>query len=185
MRRLLPAALLMHFACTGLSGEYYRKGDVSYRVTGPHEGWRRVGFAENDLAWVSADGHVLAMNATCDDHGDPSLEVLTNHLLMGFTDRQLKAREVQEIDGREALESRYDAKLDGVEVELKLVVLKKDGCVHDFSYIAPKGQLSRYRDEFEALLDGFTTGRSAPPKRTVVRNEPVPEPANDAAQATP
>ncbi len=102
-----------------------------------------MSFADNDLAWVRKDGQVLAMNATCRDYGDPSLDVLTHHLLMGFTDRWEKSKETKAIDGREAMISRYDAKLDGVEVELEVAVLKKDGCVHDFMYVAPKGQLRR------------------------------------------
>jgi hypothetical protein len=182
--------LLCVSACAaGLKGQYYEKGDLKYRVEPPRpSSWSRVGFAENDLAWVSDKGHVLAMNATCgsSNHGDPSLEVLTTHLLMGFTDKELKGREPQEIDGRDALVSQYDAKLDGIEVELLLAVLKKNDCVHDFSYVAPKGELAVYKQDFEALLDGFTTSTGAPPPRktaVVKAGEPTITPAPPEPEA--
>ncbi len=151
-------------ACgAGLKDGYFVKDEVKYRVAAPSEKqWEKVSFNDNDLAWVNrTGGQVLAMNATCKDTGDPSLEILTNHLLMGFTDRWLKSRETKTIDGREALLSHYDAKLDGVEVELQVAVLKKNGCVHDFSYVAPKGHFDEGEADFDRLLEGFSTGSVA------------------------
>ena len=105
-------------------------------------------------------GCVLAMNATCDNHGDPGLEVLTTHLLFGFTDRQLQSRTEKQVDGRAALFSHYLAQLDGVPVELQLVVLKKDGCVHDFIYVAPQGQAAAHQQALDRLVAEFTSEKS-------------------------
>jgi hypothetical protein len=157
-RVLLPLAVLLAGCPHGaLRGHVYVKDDVSYQVTLPSpEAWKQVEFAENDLAWSSrTSAHLLAANALCEDHGDPSLEVLTNHLLFGFTQRELKARKTLTLDGREALDSHYQARLDGVPVELRLLVLKKNGCVHDFSYIAPAGRFGDRQADFEKLIEGF------------------------------
>ncbi len=78
---------------------------------------------------------------------------------MGFTERQEQSqRSSSSLDGREALRSRYLARLDGVPVELELVVLKKDNCVFDFTYVAPPGAgRSRAWPDFDTLLAGFRT----------------------------
>lgn len=143
--------------CVGLHDGVFQKAEVRYAVAAPDERqWRPIRLADNDLAWVARDsGELLAMNATCEDHGDPPLEVLTQHLLIGFADHQLITQATEPLDGREALRSRYEAKLDGVPVELELVVLKKNGCVHDFTFVAPRGGGAAHRAEFDALVSGF------------------------------
>lgn len=160
MRAWLPLTLFAVVACNaGLRDGYFVKDGVRYKVATLDSEWQKVDFSDNDLAWVRKDtAQVLAMNATCKDTGDPSLEVLTNHLLMGFTDKWLKERNLKPLDGRDALVSRYDAKLDGVEVELQVAVMKKDDCVYDFSYIAPKGHFEEGEVGFDKLLGSFTTG---------------------------
>ncbi len=136
----------------------FEKPGVRYRIAPPPDShWRQVGFAENDLAWVNTTtGHVISVNATCSDHGDAPLEVLTQHLLFGFSDREQLEQKLEQIDGREAMHSKYEAKLDGVESTIELIVLKKNGCVHDFSYISPRGRADQFQSTFDALIAGFS-----------------------------
>lgn len=160
MRRLslaLGALGLLAAGCAGLTGGVFHKEGVRYTVAEPDpQRWRRVQLSENDLAWVSREsGDILAINATCRQHGDPSLEVLTSHLLLGFTSPELVERRTQTLDGREALRSKYRTNLDGVPVELELVVLKKNGCVHDFTFIAPLGAPASGRAAFDELVARF------------------------------
>jgi len=181
---VLVSALLVAACPSGLSGRYFQKGDLKYRVAELDTStWNPVRFSDNDLAWLGPDGSVLAMNATCKDYGDPSLEVLTNHMLMGFTDKQLVERKTFVLDGRDALESTYSAKLDGVPIDITVAVLKKDGCVHDFTYVAPQGFGPKYRAQLDALIDGFTTTEGKPTGRTATVRLGTPEvrPADDDA----
>lgn len=154
MRSALLVSLLSLSACAGLRDGTFSKGRLSYRVVEPGSEWSKVGFADNDLAWHKG-GVVMAMNATCEGHGDASLDVLSRHLVFGFSNTELKERESRMLDGREALWSRYQAHLDGVPVELETLVLKKDGCVHDFSRVVPEGHFDQDRAAFNALIDGF------------------------------
>ena len=149
--------------CRGvLNGEMFTAEGLAYRVVKPGgDGWRRVDFADNDLAWMStSSAHVIAINATCTGHEDPPLDVLTNHLVFGFTDKELIKRTPFTLDGRDALRTVVHAKLDGVPTALELVVLKKNGCVHDFTYVSPLGEEAKYRAEFEALIAGFKQERA-------------------------
>jgi hypothetical protein len=138
----------------------YSKPQVSYRIGELPQHWQRVFVEGNDLAFSEADtGRALSINSTCEGHDDPPLPVLTRHLLMGFTEREEQSQQLISLDGREAMRSRHTAKLDGVPVELELVVLKKDGCVFDFTYVAPPGQAEARMADFEALLSGFHAER--------------------------
>jgi hypothetical protein len=160
MRRLWPVlALLGGWGCAGVrfDGRTVTKAEVVYQV-GPLEGrWRQVTLADNDLAYLSGDssGHSMAVNSTCRGYGDPPLSVLTRDLLSGFTERKETGREVLQLDGREALRTRHTAKLDGVALDLLFVVMKKDGCVYDFTYLSPPGHFDERVADFNALVAGF------------------------------
>jgi hypothetical protein len=154
----LGFVLLLASSCAGsLSHGVYTHGAVRYRIGTLPPGWRAVGLYQNDLAFQSLDSpHSVAINSTCEDHDDPPLDVLTRHLLMGFTDRETVSQSVESLDGRDALRTRVTARLDGVPVELVLVVLKKDGCVYDFTYLSPVGRTAERLEVFDRLLAQFT-----------------------------
>ncbi|MGV3624058.1 MAG: hypothetical protein ACO1OB_24790 [Archangium sp.] len=156
------ALLALTSACAGtLSNGVYRQGDVRYRIGAIPAGWQAVGLEGNDLAFQSLDSpHSVAVNATCEDHDDPPLDVLTRHLLMGFTERETVSQRVEALDGRDALRTRVTAKLDGVPVELILVVLKKNGCVYDFTYLSPVGRGAERVAVFDQLLAQFAAGKT-------------------------
>lgn len=116
----------------------YRDPNTAF-VLGPiPEGWKSVGMPDVDLAFRSeAEDATVAVNSRCHRDGDDvPLEALTRHLFLYFTERQpLSQRELM-IDGRAALRSELLARLDGVQKHFTTYVLKKDGCVYDFMYIA-------------------------------------------------
>ncbi|WP_224372902.1 hypothetical protein [Hyalangium versicolor] len=164
-RLFLLLALTGLLATTGcrrvrFEDSVFTKKQVSYKVGELPNYWHRVFVEGNDLAFSEQDtGRALSINSTCEGHDDPPLPVLIRHLLMGFTDRQEVSQQLVPLDGREAMRSRHTAKLDGVPVDLELVVLKKDGCVFDFTYVAPPGQAEARMPDFDALLAGFHTER--------------------------
>ena len=142
---------------TGLSNGVIDKDDTRYFVGGVPAGWAPQRFSDNDVFFGKQDGHSIAVNATCRDYGDASLEVLTRHLVEGFTGVETLARKTAPLDGRDALFTHYRARLDGVPIEMQLVVMKKDGCVYDFTYLSPPGRFEDDRAVFDALLARFHT----------------------------
>ncbi len=88
---------------------------------------------------------------------DTPLVALTTHLLIGTTERDVRAQEVEPLDGREALHTEVVAKLDGVALYFDVFVLKKDGCIYDFVYFAPTGRGPAGAAPFRALVRGFRT----------------------------
>ncbi|MBL0698391.1 hypothetical protein [Comamonas sp. JC664] len=154
---LLAVAPLTGCHRTTFKDSVLTKSAVRYRIGELPARWERVWLEDNDLAFAEAGtGRAISVNATCKGHDDPSLQVLTRHLLAGFTDRQEVSARTFPMDGREALRSRYLAKMDGVPVQLELVVLKKDTCVFDFTYVAPPGAAADARmADFDGVLSGF------------------------------
>ncbi|MCA9600552.1 MAG: hypothetical protein KC417_00930, partial [Myxococcales bacterium] len=134
-------------------------GDTRYAVGDPGTGWSRVDFdRQNDLAWSNGNGGLIQVNANCAPDLDIPLEALTNHLLIGFTEREALGAQKEPFAGREALRTRVRAKLDGVPRDLELVVTKKDGCVYDFALVTPVGDaFAQSQPGFARVLAGFRT----------------------------
>jgi hypothetical protein len=165
--RFLAVAIVLSAGCGGggaLIGNLYRDDEASYRIGELGAAWRRLDLEQNDLAWHNGDvGAIVQVNATCDPLSDAPLSALTNHLLIGFTDREFLSSEVVPLDGREALRSHVTAKLDGVPRELLFYVLKKDECTYDFALVAPPGDAyTRAEQEFERFVASFTTDVPGP-----------------------
>ncbi len=159
-RALTAAAFALLAGCGGerLRDGVYRDDEARYRVGALDSEWVPLDVAgQNDLAWHSARlGAVVQVNATCDPGSDTPLTALTNHLLIGFTERVQTEQSLVPMDGREALRTRLVARLDGVPRALSIVVLKKDDCVYDFALIArPDGAVAEAA--FDAFVAGFST----------------------------
>jgi hypothetical protein len=132
--------------------------DTRYRIGPVPADWHQVNLKDSDFAWVtSPPAYAFWANSTCKGYEDVPLVALNRQLLIGFTDVQKVEQKTQVLDGREALLSHHRAKMDGVQRELALVVLKKDGCIYDFAYVAPVGGYEGRLGEFQALVGGFAT----------------------------
>jgi hypothetical protein len=143
-----------------LSNGVYQDDQARYRVGTLQSAWDPLEVdGENDLAWGHADiGAVIQVNASCKQDLDVPLEALTQHLLVGFTERRIHEQKLITLDGREALQTHLNAKLEGVDRELLLIVLKKNGCVYDFALVAPPGSaFDRAKADFERFVSHFQT----------------------------
>jgi len=128
-----------------------------YRV-GPLDGaWREVHREGSAVGFFSdAAGAVIEVNVSCRDDADAApLPALTHHLLIGYAERALREEERVPLAGREALHTVVDARLDGVPVSLDLYVMRRDGCVFDLSYAAPRERFAGARAAFARFVRGF------------------------------
>ena len=88
---------------------------------------------------------------------DVPLLALTDHLIMGTTDRQIASQETVPFDGREAMHTRLSARLDGVPMSYDIFVLKKDGCVYDFVLVGEPAKSDGGVEPFESFVGTFHT----------------------------
>jgi hypothetical protein len=165
------AAVFCAFACGGgtrasFEANVYRKGPVAFQLPEPPSGWRRVDVADASLAFRDDvhDASVL-LNARCLAADDRTpLVALTNHLLIGSTEREFLSQATEPFDGREALHTKVKAKWDGVPMLFDAFVLSKDGCVYDFVYLAPLAAPDGFEagtPAFESFVRAFRTLRGS------------------------
>ena len=166
-RRRLGAWLILSLTTVGCAttgrlegGSIFRGHETSYHIGEVGPDWRRITVdKENDLAWNNPSKEaIMQVDSKCNPAFDIPLKSLTAHLLFGFTERNIISQELVPMDGREALKTHVEAKLDGVPRQMLLLVLKKNNCVYDFALITPPGP---YFDDamidFDSLLAGFYT----------------------------
>lgn len=156
---IYPTLLLTLAAACAKNGVFrdgvYADDSVRYRVGTLSGAWNRVAETGGQIAFIerSTTATILA-HAVCGALDAP-LGVLTQHLLIDFTEKRFLSRKTIPFADREALRSRVLAKLDGVPVEIDSVVLKKDGCVFDLTYSAPPAHFAARHQDFEGFLQGF------------------------------
>ena len=145
-------------ASSGFDGRVYHDDSMRFRV-GPIPGtWRGITVDDALLAFRDDSANAtVALNGRCGVDGDDvPLASLTQHLFLQFTEREPIAQQTLTLDGREALRTEINASLDGVKKRYLVYVLKKDGCVYDFMYIAADGA-GASSAEFERFVQGFST----------------------------
>ena len=151
-------------ACATGAGRYfdgstYREGPIAFVLPPKPTSWHSVSVREASLAYRD-DAHAasILINARCrrPDEGTPLL-ALTNHLLIGSTERDIVSQDTEPFDGREALHTKVRAKWDGVPMSFDLFVSKKDGCLYDFVYIGESATFEAGSRVFEDFVRGFKT----------------------------
>lgn len=161
---LLSLSLMMLLAACGKEawdGNVYHAGRASFRTGPVPASWERVSLEGAMLAFRDRNsGATMNLYSRCGRDGDDvPLTALTNHLLIGFTERVYDSQKVVPLDGREAMHTIVHAKLDGVPVALAMYVLKKDGCVYDLVWVAPPERFESGLSSFDTFVSGFgTTG---------------------------
>jgi hypothetical protein len=142
-------------ASSGFQDNVYRDAHVCYRVGPLDASWHRFNVSDCNVAFRHVDGGSILANGRCSGIKDVPLDVLTNQAVIGLEDKQEHSREVITLDGRAALRTRMSATLDGVPVELDLVVLKKDNCTYDLQLVAGQKVFAERESDFWRFVEGF------------------------------
>jgi hypothetical protein len=159
IRTLLLSVVTTACASSGFDGHVYRNGDLRFRVGQVPASWRSIDADDALLAFRDDPANAtVALNGRCGVDGDDvPLASLTQHLFLEFTDRDLGTQKPLTLDGREALRTEITASLDGVKKHYVVYVLKKNGCVYDFMYIAAAGSNAEAAATFDGFVQGFST----------------------------
>ena len=142
-----------------LEAGVYRSGPIAFRVGDVPPEWRPVRIDGATLAYRD-EAHLASVlvDGRCGQKDDDvPLVALTDHLVMGTTDRQISSQETIPFDEREAMHTLLRAKLDGVPMDYDLFVFKKDGCVYDFVYVADPAKSAGGTAAFEGFVGTFHT----------------------------
>jgi hypothetical protein len=135
----------------------FRKDHIEVHFGPVPAEWTSVRVEGADLAFRDEPHEGSALfDVRCGNRDDDApLGVLTEHLVMGTTERNFDRQDVIPFDRREAMHSVMHAKLDGVAMQYDIYVLKKDGCVYDLVYVAPPGRFTEGSPAFERFAAGL------------------------------
>ncbi len=114
---------------------------------------------ESDRAFRLKSGNLVTLTSSCGRAAANSLEVLTRSLLLGTRKVRYLKKERLTIQGEEALHSSIQATLEGKPFRLEVVVLKKNGCVFDFSLMSPHEVGETDQTEFLNFVKSFQYGK--------------------------
>lgn len=156
---LLYAGVLACGASASFDGAVFRGQYVSFRLSPVPPTWHRIALPAADSAFRD-DAHEasILINSRCTSADwDAPLLSLTEHLIIGTTDRHVTREETLPFDGREARHTLLRARLDGVPMAYDIFVMKKDGCVFDLVHVAPPATADAGATEFDRFVQGFHT----------------------------
>ncbi len=146
---------------------------ATFRVGLPGSGWEALQQDGTQVAWRhTTDPAVIQVHSECEDHGDSDLEDFTDHQRIDYSSWKIVEEPTGELDAegrprmrkrqfyttiaqREALRTTVEANLDGGEVMIEYVVLKKNGCLFDLTYIAVPRVFEQHAGAFEDVVEGF------------------------------
>lgn len=86
---------------------------------------------------------------------DISLSLLTDHLFAGLKDVKKIKSDSWQLSNREALYTEARANLDGVSVQINVVVIKKNQCQFDFLTTSRPEFGAQTREDFLNFVKGF------------------------------
>ncbi|NVB41845.1 hypothetical protein G6O69_28695 [Pseudenhygromyxa sp. WMMC2535] len=179
----LSASLALLTACPDRVGQglyvakwepgWTQSKEATYRFGLPGPAWEQLVQKDTQVAWHhSTDPAVIQIYSECGDHGDSDLEDFTDHQRIDYATWEILEEPTGELDAegqprmrskqyyttiaeREALRTTVQANLDGVDVLIEYVVLKKNGCLFDLTYIAMPEIFDAHAPEFQRVIDGF------------------------------
>ena len=156
---LLAAACAACAASPSFDGTRYRGQYAAFRLAPLPPTWKRLALPAADLAFRddAHEGSILINSRCASADRDAPLLSLTEHLIIGTTDRHITREETLPFDSREARHTLLRARLDGVPMAYDIFVLKKNGCVYDLVYVSPPGAADAGTAEFEQFVHGFHT----------------------------
>ncbi|HVH99979.1 MAG TPA: hypothetical protein VM869_14785 [Enhygromyxa sp.] len=145
----------------------------SYHFGSPGLEWVPLTEKGLQVAWRhDSDPAVIQVFGECGIHGDSDLEDFVDHQRIDYSAWAIVEEPTGELDAegrprmrpkqyyttianREALRTTVRANLDGVEVMIEYVVVKKDGCLFDLTYIAKPEDFEQHTPAFQKVIDGF------------------------------
>jgi len=159
----LPLVLFVFCALivSACSGKQYRNGVFedkknAYRIEAPGKAWKQIESEDTNLAFFNDSlNAVIMVNSTCDEYKDAPASALTGHLFIGIEDRKVLEQQKVMLDGREAVYTLVEGKLDGAPVKLATYVLVKNYCIYDLAYSAPPASFERGLPYLKNIADKF------------------------------
>lgn len=115
--------------------------------------------ADADQAWVHAKtGAIVSLRSLCERYEHISLKNLSKNLQTVLQDVEVVRSVERKVASRDAYDSVSRGTLDGVQVESRIIVVRKDHCIFDFVATEHPVLSSDSMAAVESLVDSFEFG---------------------------
>lgn len=137
-------------------GKAGRAAGVSFKE--PASPFHKITDNNADSAWQSSKtSNTISFFSEC-PQSDAPLEGISDEFHAILKNSKVVDRKMNFFNGREALWTQTEGKLDGIEMKVASAVFRRNGCSYLLTYVARK---NRFVDE-HATFTQFTEGFKAP-----------------------
>ena len=131
-----------------------RANDASFKA--PPSPYASLSNEKADQAWgSSATGNIISFYSECTAKSDFTLRDLQQESLNALEDGQTVEQKEIDFNGRKALRSLMMGRVEGLDMKVEQVLLKKNSCNYILSYTALGKHFEREREHFEAFVNAF------------------------------
>lgn len=139
-------------------GESKIKRADSYELF-PPSNWKQMGAkGESDKAYLLPSGNEVSVSSICDRTKEASLKVLTRQILIGTRNIKIFKEDEILIPSGSGLFTSIQASSEGTPFYLGIAVVKKLGCVFDFSLVSKKPLTSEETKDFLRFVKSLQYG---------------------------
>ncbi|WP_277576826.1 hypothetical protein [Bdellovibrio svalbardensis] len=126
------------------------------QLSEPKSPFEKIKAVNADRAWLSSKtGNTISYLSECGGPGDMSLQAIENESLSAMNKLQTVSSETLIYNGREARQSISKGELDGVPVQMALLIFKKNGCTYTMTYGGLQKQFPMELNDFEKFKVDF------------------------------
>lgn len=148
---------LLFVSCVSVkipNGKVTPAEDVELKT--PLAPFKEIKIGNSDKAWFSATtGNTISYSSECGGNSDLSLQQIETDSLSALSNLEIIKVEEFTYNGRAARQSLAQGQVDGIPVQLSLLVFKKNGCNFTLSYGGTKKNFEAEKHFFDTFKDHF------------------------------
>ncbi len=153
---LTSASLVMQGCISVNLGPKGPSKSKNVNVQAPDAPYRQIKGSPADGAWQNPEnGNSISYLSTCNEESDPSLEVATEEMISAFGETKQLSQKKLEFDGRDALDTEAEARVEGVPTKIRALVFKKNACLYTLSLIGVSKTFGKGEKPFNDFIKGF------------------------------
>lgn len=148
---------LLYSGCVSVQlpgGKITPAKDVQFST--PADPFEKLKASNADRSWLSSKtGNTISYLSECGSTVDLNLQTIESESLSALSKLNTLSSETLLYNGREARQSISTGELDGVPVQMALLIFKKNGCTYTLTYGGLKKQFSAEISDFEKFKVDF------------------------------
>ncbi len=136
-------------------------GAVAKKATGiiyvePTKPFESIKSDGADKVWLSKKtANTIAYLTECESPNDPGLKQLESEYLNALGKLEITKSETSTFNGRESLSTSANGEIDGINVQVKLLIFKKNNCNYTLSYSGVKKKFDSELKYFDQFVESF------------------------------